>query len=145
MNLNIGVNSSPDNKLDKSFTVALSLTGTMREESSVIDPVITVATGSSITGCNYAYIEEFGRYYFIRNISSIRNGVWELQLHVDVLSTYKAAIRTQTAVVKRQERNYNLYLDDGIFKTYQNPFIVTKAFPSGFHNASFILAVAGGD
>ena len=47
------------------------------------------------------------------------------------------------AIVKRQENRWNLYLDDGSFKVYQNPMVLTKAFPQGFTTQEFVLAVAG--
>jgi hypothetical protein len=93
---------------------------------------------------NYMYIPSFSRYYFINNVISINNEICEVHAHVDVLSTYKDEIRAQRAVVSRQEKKWNLYLNDGVFKTYQNPYIITKAFSSGFTSQHFILTIAGG-
>ena len=140
-------NTSEREALTKSLTTLETLTGALRNQSSIIDPVIEV-TGiapATVTSCNYAYIPEFGRYYFVKNIISIRTNVWVIQCHVDVLGTYATQIKAQTAVVRRQENSWNLYLDDGIFKTYQNPKIITKAFPAGFTTQNFVLAVAGGN
>jgi hypothetical protein len=140
-------NISEREALTKSLTTLETLTGSLRNQSSIIDPVIEVTgiASSTVTSCNYAYIPEFGRYYFVKNITSVRNNVWVIQCHVDVLKTYATQIKAQTAVVRRQEKNWNLYLDDGIFKTYQNPQIITKAFPAGFTTQNFVLAVAGGN
>ena len=60
-----------------------------------------------------------------------------------MLSTYADGVKEQEAVIHRQENNWNLYLDDGLFKTYQNPRIGVTAFPSGFTVQNFVLAVAG--
>lgn len=139
-------NNSERKALTKSITTLETLTGSLRNQSSIIDPVIEV-TGiapSTVTSCNYAHIPEFGRYYFVKNIISIRTNVWVIQCHVDVLGTYATQIKAQTAVVRRQEKSWNLYLDDGIFKTYQNPQIITKLFPAGFTTQNFVLAIAGG-
>lgn len=140
-------NNSEREALTKSLTTLETLTGSLRNQSSIIDPVIEVTgiASATVTSCNYAYIPEFGRYYFVKNIISIRTNVWVIQCHVDVLKTYATQIKAQTAVVRRQENNWNLYLDDGIFKTYQNPQIITKAFPAGFTTQNFVLAVAGGN
>lgn len=140
-------NTSEREALTKSLTTLETLTGALRNQSSIIDPVIEVTgiASSTVTSCNYAYIPEFGRYYFVKNITSVRNNVWVIQCHVDVLKTYATQIKAQTAVVRRQEKNWNLYLDDGIFKTYQNPQIITKTFPAGFTTQNFVLAVAGGN
>ena len=77
------------------------------------------------------------------NIRSIRNGLVEFSCHVDVLSSFATDIRNNIGVVKRQENKWNLYLNDGSFKVYQNPNVLTKAFPSGFTTQELVLAVAG--
>ena len=114
-------------------------------ETSLTNPAITV-TGITdiILNCNYIYIEEFDRFYFVNDIISVRNDMWQLNCNVDVLMSFRNEILNQTAVIQRNEKEWNLYLDDGIFKSYQNPIIQTKNFPSGFSGSDFILAVAGG-
>ena len=85
----------------------------------------------------------FGRSYFVNNITSVRNGVFEISAHVDVLSSFKTQIRGNAAIIRRQENKWNLYLNDGVFKVYQNPMVLTKEFPNGFSAPEFVLAVAG--
>lgn len=142
--INIQQNKSDVRALTKDVRLISALTGTMRAESSVIDPVILISGDmSSIAGANYMSITEFKRSYFITNIETIRNGVLQITGHVDVLSTYASQIRANRGVIRRQENLWNLYLDDGSFKVYNNPIVLTKAFPSGFTSPSFILAVSG--
>lgn len=138
--------SSEKNKLDKSLTTIDTLTGVLREDSSIIDPVIVVEKDLSyLTACNYMTIESFGRSYFVTNIVSIEGGLTELHGHCDVLSSFKTQIRSNYALIKNSERNWNLYLNDGSFRTYQYPYIYTKKFSGGFpqSNDTYILAVAG--
>lgn len=143
--ITLQINNSEKNRLDKSITDIVTLTGTLRAETSIIDPVIVVEGDlSSFVNCNYMTITAFNRKYFVNNIRSIRNDLFEITAHVDVLSTYAPQIRANSAIIARQEKKWNLYLNDGVFKTYQNPFIVTKAFPSGFTQQHFIFSVAGG-
>lgn len=137
-------NTSELNKLDKTLTTITTLTGTLKTETSIIDPVIIVeGVLSDLKTCNYCTISEFGRSYFVNNIKSIRNNLIELTCHVDVVSTYKSQIRSQFAIVRKQENNWNLYLNDGSFKCYQNPIVLTKKFSNGFTTPSFVMAVAG--
>lgn len=138
------LNSSPKNQLDKSVSGVLSVSGTLKEGTSVIDPVILVqAPLSTLVNANYMTISAFGRSYFITDIRSIRNDLVEISGHVDVLSTYAAGIRGNNAIIYRQENDWNLYLDDGSFQIYQNPSVLTRPFPSGFSTLEFVLAVAG--
>ena len=138
------VNSSEKNKLDKTLTLITTLSGVLKESTSIIDPIIVIEGDlSAFTGCNYMQIDTFGRSYFVNNIRSVNNGLIEITAHVDVISTYKNAIRANSAIIRKQERKWNLYLNDGSLRVYQNPDVVVKTFPSGFTTQEFVLAVAG--
>lgn len=142
MILKLYKNYSDKNVMDKSITqIGTDITGTLRDDCSIINPVIAIEGLSDLT-INYAYISEFGRYYYINNIVC-KGNLFELQMHVDVLKTYAAGIRNNSAVISRQQNYYNLYLQDGVFKTYANPHIQIKQFPSGFNSYNFIFSVAG--
>lgn len=143
-NIRFCINSSENNKMDKTLTEITTISGTLRNETSIIDPVILVEGDiTAFTGCNYMQIETFERSYFINNIRSIRNGLFEVSGHVDVLSTYKNAIRRNQAIIRKQQHSWNLYLNDGSLRVYQNPDVIIKTFPSGFSKQEFVLAVAG--
>lgn len=138
------VNSSEKNKVDKTLTLITTISGVLKESTSIIDPVIVIEGDlSAFTGCNYMVVESFGRSYFVNNIRSISNGLIEISAHVDVLSTYKNAIRRNQAIIRKQQNTWNLYLNDGSLRVYQDPEIIVKAFPSGFTTQEFVLAVAG--
>lgn len=145
MTIDLYRNNSEKNRVTKTLTSLGSLSGALVRETSLTNPAITV-TGITdiILNCNYIYIEEFDRFYFVNDIISVRNDMWQLNCNVDVLMSFRNEILNQTAVIQRNEKEWNLYLDDGIFKSYQNPIIQTKNFPSGFSGSDFILAVAGG-
>ncbi len=138
------VNKSDNRQLDKDIDTILSLSGTLKAETSIIDPVILIECSmSDVRNCNYMTITSFGRKYFITNIRCVGTYLVEFSCHVDVLSTYATQIRANTAIIRKQENAWNLYLNDGSFKIYQNPNVLTKAFPSGFTTQEFVLAVAG--
>lgn len=130
--------------VDKNITQQGSdVTGTLRENCSIIDPVVKMsAIGTYLLTSNYAYISEFGRYYYITNIVCVGD-LFEVHMHVDVLMSFRGDIRTNNAVVSRQEKNYNLYLQDGVFKTYSQPHYQIEQFPNGFTDFQFVFSVAG--
>ena len=136
-------NGDEINKINKNPTSRLAVTGTLRDESSIVDPVILIEYNGDLVNVNYAHISKFNRWYFITDITSVRTGLWRVAMHCDVLKTYSEGILVSTGVIARQENQYNLYLDDYFFKCYQNPMIVTKLFPSGFNTQAFVLAFAG--
>ena len=130
--------------VDKNITQQGSdVTGTLREDCSILDPVIKMsAIGTYLLTSNYAYISEFGRYYYITNIVCVGE-LFEVHMHVDVLMSYRGDIRSNNAVISRQENNYNLYLQDGVFKTYSQPHYEIKQFGTGFTDFQFVFCVAG--
>ena len=122
-------NASDDNVLNKSLNTLGSYTGVLKAKTSILTPVILME-GSIPTTCNYMYIAQFDRYYFIDDVVSAGNDLFEISGRVDVLKTYAAQIRGCSGIVARQQNNWNLYIDDGTFKTYQNEINKIKTFPS---------------
>lgn len=141
-NIVLQTNRSDDNVLSKDIVDIDTMTGTLKKDTSIISPVIEFS-GSIPTECNYMTISEFGRSYFVTDVKSTGNGRFEVSAHVDVLSTYASQIRNLDAIVARQQNKWNLYIDDGTFKIYQNPLLTIKEFPNGFDTDAFVLAVAG--
>lgn len=130
--------------MNKDFYHVITVTGSLKESTSIIDPdIIVEGIGSHLGDINYAYIEEFGRYYFVNNIDSIRTGLWSVSMHVDVLQTYAEQILANNAIIERNANEYDLLLNDGLFQTQQNPRIAQFPFPSGFTTWDFVMAVAG--
>lgn len=137
-------NSSPNNQVAKNVDALSTISGTLRSESSIIDPVILVQGDvSSFAFCNYCYIAAFGRYYYINNIVSVRNNLFEIHAHVDVLMTYQTGIKNNSALVRRQQNDWNLLINDGSIRTYANAYSIPYAFPNGFNGHSLVLCVAG--
>lgn len=108
--LSIGfcVSSAEENRLDKtSFLSAYEwIAGTLREESSIISPSITIEYGS-FPKWNYAYIPNFNRYYFITDIVSVRLNLWRISFRVDPLMSFKDHIKGSSALIERNEFTFD--------------------------------------
>lgn len=145
MNIILYKNASDNNTIGKLLSGAVTLSGVLRDESSVISPSFRVASNTNLAQYNYAYNESFGRYYFINGITVERTGVWSLDLECDVLESFKTEILSNSAIIERQENEYNLYFSDPEWKVYENDRVMTRAFPSGFSETGcYYLTVAGG-
>lgn len=143
-NIILQKNNSEKNRMTKNLTNIATLSGTLKADTSLIDPVIIVeANLANYVNCNYMTIAAFGRSYFVNDIKSVRNGLIEFSCHCDVISSFASEIKANTAIIRRQENRWNLYINDGTFRVYQNPNVLAKAFPSGFTTQEFVLAVAG--
>lgn len=87
-------------------------TGTLRESCSLMSPIITMEF-EEVPNFNYVYIPNFKRYYFVTDITNVRNNLWNISLKVDVLMSFKDQIRSQTCIVARNENDFNpLIMDD---------------------------------
>lgn len=143
MTIEIYRNQSDERKVEKELTDKTELTGTFRNESSIYNPVVRVQWTQSANKINYMYIPAYDRYYYITDIVRVRDEIVDIKGRADVLMSFKDEILNMTGIVKRSANKWNLYLDDGSLKVYNNPIISTKEFPSGFTAREFILAVAG--
>lgn len=132
-------------------TLQRTMTGHLKSDCSILDPIIEITYDPVIVGCNYMYIEEFERYYHITNIEVGSQRAF-IHAHVDVLQTYALQIRQLDCIVERQESrdHSNLYLNDGMFRALNYKIISTVEFPktpfmNGKQNVdSLILTVGGG-
>ena len=136
-------NNSPLNKINKSLTPVTTIVGNLKEGTSIVDPHIIIE--GPLINANYAYIAEFGRYYYLTDAPTQYNNFWEYQFHSDGLYTAREAILNAPVIVSKSSSNWNLYLNDDRYKCYQNPIEVLKQFPSGFNHDeySFVLALQG--
>lgn len=137
MNIVLMSSDEPKNTIDKSPSTITTLAGTLKDGSSVTDPVVLVEM-ASLPAANYAYIHDFNkRYYYIKDIVNVANTLWEIHLHVDVLKTYASAIMSAPCIIAKTASNdFNLYLPDPNFKCQQNERIGMQQFPSGFDTAN---------
>lgn len=123
---------SEKNKIGKTKEELFTLQGVLREETSIINPSITIET-DIVPIANYIYIPIFNRYYFITDITSIRNKLWKIECHVDVLDSYEAQIKSLNGIISRQENLYNLYLKDDKLQVKSDTFTLDNRIG----NASF--------
>ena len=112
MTINCYKNSAERNRVDKTnFIQVLNvLQGTLKESTSITNPVITIRY--NYPTFNYVYIEEFNRYYYVEDIVSINYDLWELHLSVDVLMSYKDGILNTTGFIERSQSLYDDKLID---------------------------------
>lgn len=146
MNVTMKVCTSDNNELYKSFGgSSASFDCVMKDGCSVFDPVILIGTSTNITGFNYASISDLGREYFVKDIVMVRANLYQVQLHVDVLSTYASELAGVNVVARRSESKFNMYLDDNDYPVLNKEQVYVKKFSgSGFtKDLEFVLAVAG--
>lgn len=112
--------------------------------SSVVRPSLKVSSGLIGQGVNYVYVSELERYYYITDWI-MENGYIRLECEVDVLMSFKDAIKDKNVIVSRQEKSYNLYQIDAKTQTINAPATRILEFPSGFDYSTneWVLVLTG--
>lgn len=139
--------SDPKEKLNKTVTEGITLNCVLKENTSIIDPVLIIESTQPVYDYNYVYIPMFRRYYYRADIRSIGHNRWEVTAHVDVLKTYYEFIISNSAIMEGTEKlQINKYLpDDNVFITNCKRLTNIINFPSGLNETGeFILITAGG-
>ena len=146
MTIKLYYTASDNNQLTKTIELTQTLTGALRNESDIVRPQILIEC-VSVSDSNYAYIPEFHRYYFIREVESIRNGLWLIRLESDPLMSFRTSIN-QLQVILQETENVgvdNYLADDRVWvaKVKDKTSIIT--FPNGLlESGEYILITAGG-
>lgn len=136
-------NKSPAHQVKKDITKITELTGTFRDSVSVINPTIRIEYNNPV-GFDYVYISDFGRWYFVEDITMVRKNVMDVTLRVDVLETFADGILSNKAIIDKSASKYNLYLNDDSLKMYQKPLIQQIEFPNAlFTQNEWVLIVSG--
>ena len=141
-------NNAEQNRLDKTnFLESVStLNGYLRDKTSITNPSIIIEM-SEFPTFNYVYLPKFNRYYYVTNILSIATNLWQIDMHVDVLMSYKDKILLQSAIIERNEYEWNPYLIDSSLPVSKEPNITVEEVPQSIINTgqpanrNFILMV----
>lgn len=142
--INLYKTSSENNRVIKSLSEPASFNGELKDVTSVLTPTITLESGN-ISEFNYAYIEIFGRYYYITDIVSVRTGLWRVSLRCDVLMSYSKQIKSLRPIIEREEIGQSAGLIDNDLPININKKVQKFYFPNGFtKDIQYVLTTSGG-
>lgn len=96
---------------NKQLTTVGTASGTFRASVDVLRPSFVV-TSAPVGNANYCYIEGLNRYYYITGVEKLTNGLTLIRLYVDVRQSFYSQLIANKGIVKRQENNYDMYLND---------------------------------
>lgn len=102
MTANFYIFSKRTNSTKRPGGASTSFEITLKQPTSIHEPTLVIRADSF--PYNYCYIREFSTYYFIRDVRSIANGLWEVDLRNDPLATFKNAILGSTQFIERSAR-----------------------------------------
>lgn len=114
MKLQMLTTTADKRALSKSTSDIGTVTCKLKQGTSIIDPIVIIGkiSATNIRRFNYAYISDFGRYYFVNDIVEAPANQLEISMHVDVLRTYASDIRGISTLILRQENVFSPYFVD---------------------------------
>ncbi len=153
MNIKFGYTFDDKRTLIKNVTWYNTFICKPYTDYNITAPILIIANATgAISNNNYAYIEDYNRYYFVESVSVGRSGMYVVKLKVDVLMTYANGIKNLNTIITRQENiGINDIIDDKLPLLNKKELAViefsqselnTHIADSGSYN--FVLEVAGG-
>lgn len=145
INISLYQITEPENVFPKTIGTAVSThTITLKDGCSIDKPTVSFSGGSAVMATlNYAYIDAFGRYYFIRDRNMTVNGICELTLESDPLQSFSTEIKACTATITRNQNVRQGYLSDSGYNALAYQGVQYKTFPNALTDASYILVTVG--
>lgn len=110
----------------------------LKDTTEIINPVLNLARFDGIFGCNYAYIPDFNRYYFINEISVERGNICSISMECDVLTSFKDDIRNLKVIACRSSNKYNRYLVDNMLPTENKVQVNVRRLSTGLFQSNLL-------
>ena len=127
---------SEDCRLAKSISNELIVNGNMKGEVlNILKPTVIFEYNARYNNYNYAYIPEFGRYYFISSVDKV-NHYTVIEFDHDPLMNWSTEIKQSSAHVTRTNpAKGSKYLKDKRIVNTAQHFYQTKKLGTGFTKA----------
>lgn len=140
---------SEKNRIQKRFTgEEYGIDFLAKDSTSLYSPIIELQSDSDILAYNYAYIPDWGRYYFVEpeNVKVIGANRYEVQLVCDSLSTFGSQLLSVPCVIDRTESyGGSPYIPSEAFVVNCKHKTDILKFTTGLNTTGqFILITAGG-
>ena len=153
MQIKFGYTFDDRRKLTKNINWSESFDCKPYSDYNISAPNLLIVNGNgAIANNNYAYITDYNRYYFVDSVTVGRNGMYIVQLSIDVLMTYADGIKNINATISRQENVGINDIVDSLLPLQNRKELAVIEFESSEFNISsagtgdynFILNVSGG-
>ena len=110
----------------------------------ILNPVISLAAAQPPITYNYAYIPDFGRYYFVKSWELV-NDLWYAYMTCDVLASWKSPIGNSTLYITRAADKgiTNGRISDAAYPTEATPQVSHTDVTEPWENSgSYVIGVS---
>lgn len=145
MELSLYISTDDENVINKEMVLQKKIEIKLKDNVDLISPIIILKDDDSlnIMNCNYCYLNELKRYYFIRDIALMNGNMFRLSLECDVIESFKDDILNSQC-------KYNRIIKDGDFMDFPHDLDLRKDVDiyEGSHeligNKNIVISTIGG-
>lgn len=135
--------------VNKTFTTIATVNGSFRAPYNLMDPVIQLGTQAYqryFADSRVTHMEIDGKFYFVRTATMSSNALTDVQLHLDVLTTYKTEIGNLDVILERSSNSPEKYLADELMPMSVKKVIEDVRFDSEisdkYEDGSYVLVTS---
>lgn len=140
--------SKRENSTRRPTGAAVTFDCNLKEPCSFITPDIVLQVQGNPTVCNYAYIPDFNRFYFVENWTYSR-GFWSATLQVDTLASWREQIGASNLYILRCSAEYDGKVADTVYPTTADVTLQTtqveNPWKQTFDDGSYVVGIINGD
>lgn len=129
------------NEINKNLGTGTVISCSLKNGSSIEDPVLLMEHSATMFNYNYAYIADFGRYYFIAG-REIAEHTEYLTLHVDVLKSFANDIKASNGIATRSQI-YNKNIADNLIVPLESERVTYRKLSSAITGGTYVAIIGG--
>lgn len=130
-----------NNEINKVLGDAIVKTCSLKNGSSIEDPVLYMEHDAQLFQTNYVYIADFGRYYFISGRELVEHTEY-ITCHVDVLKSFQNDIKN-SVVISTRSNFKNKQFDDNMVKPQSDKFIEYRKLSEALTGETYVAIIGG--
>lgn len=119
----IGTTDDAANVINKTTNLRSDISANLKQPSSVEAPTFILSASLVSTADNYLYCKEFGRYYYITDITEAPGQSAYVTCSVDALKSYADEILALQVNVSRTETEHSNIIDTNVVTTANDEIV----------------------
>lgn len=129
------------NEINKTLGTPIVKTCSLKNGSSIEDPVLYMEHDAQLFQTNYVYIPDFGRYYFVSGRELVEHTEY-ITCHVDVLKTFADDIKSSKGTATRSNF-YNRNIPDSMGLELPQDRVQYRKLSEALTGETYIVIIGG--
>ena len=134
--------NEPKNKLVKNLGTGTTISGQLYGQTDIMAPVIKLI-GTDALNYNYAYISDFGRYYYYEKPCDVEGNITFVHLHADSVFNFANDIKNSEGLIRRANKGDSYIRDELVTKLTKVNYEVKRLGSPLTINPNYVLVIGG--